>query len=210
MSTYPLDDTNLLLLQPELPEFEWLNAPAEWSLKDGSMMIAAEPGTDFFRSPRGAEPKDNAPFLHVPVSGDFSVRARVKADLRAFGDAGGLTIRLSPEKWAKLCIERSPAGEINIVSVVTDGYSDDANNELLDGSEAFLRITRRDSLIGFHYSLDGKTWRFARNFRFEVPEEKPLLAGIHVKSPYGSEGCSAVFRELIFSRKTVENFKSGE
>jgi hypothetical protein len=209
MSSFPLSDTDLLTVQPDLPDFEWMNGPAEWIINKGSMVIASTPKTDFFRSPRGAEPKDNAPFLFYPLFGDFSVRTHLTVDLKAFGDAGGLTIRLSPERWAKLCIERSPAGEINIVSVVTDGYSDDANNELLSSGEAFLRITRRGSLIGFHYSLDGKTWRFARNFHFEVPEEKPLLAGIHVQSPYG-DGCSAVFNELIFSRDTVKDFKSGE
>ena len=209
MNNYPPVDTDLLSVQPEIPGFEWFNPPAEWVIEKGSMIITSEPETDFFRSPRGVQPKDNAHFLFYPVSGDFSVKTHLRADLKAFGDAGGLTIRLSAERWAKLCIERSPAGEINIVSVVTDGYSDDANNELLTHPEAFLRITRRGGLVGFHFSLDGKIWRFARNFRFPVPDGEALLTGIHVQSPY-SDGCSAVFRELVFSKDTVENFKSGE
>lgn len=120
-----------------------------------------------------------------------------------------MTMRLSAERWAKICIERSPSGEVNVVSVVTGGYSDDANNELLAAPEAWLRITRRNNLAGLHYSLDGREWRFARTFRFGVSADKPILAGIHVQSPYG-KGCNAVFSELIFSRHTVENFKSGE
>ena len=209
MGDYPCTDIDLLASQSGLSGFKWLNEAETWRMDQEAIMISSKAETDFFRSPRGAHPKDNAPFLYYPMQGDFSFSARIIANLKKFGDAGGLTIRQNPERWAKICIEKSPSGEINIVSVVTSGYSDDANNELLGTPDAFLRITRTGSLIGLHYSLDGKIWRFARTFRFEVPKGIPLLAGIHVQSPY-STSCSAVFRKLVYSENTVENFKSGE
>lgn len=209
MKNLPCPDTNVLLKSACLDEFCWLHEPASHTLENGELTIIPKPNSDFFRSPRGVTPLDNAPLWYVSVTGDFSFRAHLKTDLKGFGDAGGLTIRASAEEWAKLCIERSPAGEINVISVVTDGISDDANNELLSGEEAHLRITRRGDLIGMHYSLDGSSWRFARAFRFPGAQKGPLLAGLHAQSPYG-EGCSAVFSELFFSEQTVQDFKSGE
>jgi uncharacterized protein len=209
MTNLPCPDKNVLLSPACSNEFRWLHEPASSSLTNGKLTIAPKANSDFFRSPKGVTPLDNAPLWYVSVTGDFSFRAHLKTDLKAFGDAGGLTLRASAEQWAKLCIERSPAGEINVISVVTDGISDDANNELLSGQEAHLRITKRGDLIGMHYSLDGNSWRFARAFRFPGSGQRPLLAGVHAQSPYG-EGCSAVFSELFFSEKTVQDFKSGE
>jgi regulation of enolase protein 1 (concanavalin A-like superfamily) len=189
-----------------LREFSWLNDPKSWALEAGVLSMVPNTKTDFFRSPLG-EIRDSACLLSKPVSGDFTVIAHTRAKLVGFGDASAVTVRESAGKWAKLCLERSPIGDINAVSVVTDGFSDDANSELLGGPEAWLRITRRGDLFGMHHSIDGETWRFVRAFALDVPAKVDV--GIHAQAPY-AEGCSVEFDYFEIRDTAVQDFRSGE
>ena len=116
-------------------------------------------------------------------------------------------MRVSGEQWAKICVERSPVGEVSIVSVVTDPWSDDANNELLATPEAHLRISRQGELFGMHYSLDGRAWRFVRAFALAAPAE--VRVGVHAQAPFG-DGCRARFDHLEIDPRAVADFRSGE
>ena len=189
------------------PRLEWINEPPEWSL-DGHGRLHMTPAaeTDFFR-PIDRPGSDSAALLCVPVAGDFTARTRVHATLAGFGDAAALTVRVSPEQWAKICVERSPVGEVSVVSVVTDPWSDDANGELLDTPAAHLRLTRNGELFGMHYSLDGEHWRFARAFGMSAPAE--VLVGVHAQAPFVS-GCQARFDHLEIDPQPVADFRSGE
>lgn len=184
----------------------WLNEPPQWSFDDRGLTIVAKACTDFFR-PYGGAATDSACLLYKEMSGDFTVRTHLTAELAGFGDAGALTVRADAEQWLKLCIERSPIGEVSIVSVVTRTWSDDANNELLDQPACHLRLTRRGDVFAMHYSLDGATWRFVRTFGFALPNT--VMVGVHAQAPFMG-GCRATFGGLHISPEAVKDFRSEE
>ena len=186
--------------------FEWLNEPPEWEFSESGLRIKPLAKTDFFR-PCGREPVDSAGLLHTRATGDFTARALVTADLVGFGDAVAVTIRSDEKLWAKLCVERSPIGDISVVSVVTNGWSDDSNGELLDTPESHLRVTRKGNVFGMHFSTDGDTWRFVRTFALEMPET--VLVGVHAQAPFVG-GCSVRVYSFELADFPVEDFRSGE
>jgi len=188
-------------------ELKWLNEPPEWAFEETGLRIAPRAPSDFFR-PYGGEPKDNCCLLYRETSGDFTATAQVTAArLVAFGDAAALTVRASETQWAKLCLERSPIGEISLVSVVTNPWSDDSNSEIVTTPACYLRLTRKGNVFGMHYSLDGTMWRFVRTFALELPSS--VMVGIHAQAP-STPGCQVVFRSLTISAEPVGDFRSGE
>lgn len=200
------------LLSPAAPTpsggpLEWTCEPPEWHIdSEGRLAVTPAGETDFFR-PIDRPGRDNAALYGTPVTGDFTARTYASATLAGFGDAAALTVRAAAEQWAKICIERSPAGEVAIVSVVTDPWSDDANNELLADAAAHLRITRKGDLFGMHYSLDGHIWRFVRAFGMVAPAD--VNVGVHAQAPFGA-GCQAQFDYLEVDAGAVDDFRSGE
>jgi uncharacterized protein len=185
---------------------QWLHEPKAWNFKNEVLCVEPYGKTDAFRKYKQPA-KDDACFLYVEVKGDFTLITKLRLEATVFGDAGAITIRGDEKTWAKLCIERSPCGETSIVSVVTNEWSDDANNELLVAPEAYLRLIRVENLVGMHFSLDGETWRFVRAFGLEWPST--VNVGIQAQAPLQA-GCRAYFEELKFSRKVVSDFRSGE
>ena len=188
------------------PDLKWLNEPPDWRLAEGELSVTPEAGTDFFR-PVGDPPFDNAGLLYTEASGDFTAVTHAEAHLVGFGDAAAITVRAGSDRWAKLCIERSPLGEVSIVSVVTAPWSDDANSELLDRPARYLRITRRGDLLGMHHSADGELWRFVRACHLELPGT--VMVGVHAQAPFVG-GSQATFRLLYVRPEPVQDFRSGE
>ena len=186
-------------------ELQWLNPPEQWHVGEG-LTIVPKAETDFFR-PYDGRVLDNACLLYRKVAGDFTSVVGLNADLVAFGDAGALMIRQDATHWAKICLERSPIGDISVVSVVTNPWSDDSNGELLDRPECFLRLTRRGNVFGMHYSRDGRSWRFMRTFGLEISETADL--GIHAQAPFQA-GCRVTFTRWELTSDAVADFRSGE
>ena len=185
---------------------KWRNEPAAWNFTAEGLFVEPDGKTDVFRK-HGYPAKDTACFLYTEVSGDFSLTANLKMEGTAFGDAGAITIRRDEQMWAKLCVERSPAGETSIVSVVTNPWSDDANNELLAAPGAHLRITRIDNLIGMHYRASGDAWRFVRAFGLDWPSV--VKVGFQAQAPVQA-GCKVYCEQLILSKDVVRDFRSGK
>ncbi len=183
----------------------WLHEPTAWEFTHGRLTVVPVGCTDFFR-PRGQAGNDNAALLWVPVTGPFTARTYLRASLAGFGDAGVLTVRAAADQWAKLCVERSPIGDIGVVSVVTDPWSDDANSELLPSAASWLRVSRDGASFGMHYSLDGHRWRFVRAFTCDMPDT--VMVGVHAQAPFMA-GCSAEFTCLEIGHEPVADFRSG-
>ena len=184
----------------------WMNEPPEWGFEAEGLTLVPQARTDFFRPCQGA-PHDNACLLYVEVTGDFTAVTHARAHLVGFGDGAAITVRQDATQWAKLCLERSPFGEVAVVSVVTDGWSDDANNELLTRPECFLRLTRKGTTFGMHYSQDGGRWRFVRTFGLAMPAA--VKVGIHAQAPF-VRGCQASFSTFALTAEAVRDFRSGE
>lgn len=198
-----LGDTEGTRLDPALA---WLNEPQGWRAEDDVLTITADPKTDFFQGLEGFD-NDTACLLHRRVSGDFTLRALVEVDNREFADAGCLTLRHDPKTWAKVCLERSPVGDLNVVSVVTDGTSDDATHELAPEPRRWLRLSRKGSEFAIHHSADGELWRFARFFVLGAPET--VSVGVHAQSPFG-DGLTARFLDIELLDAPVADYRSGE
>lgn len=184
----------------------WFQEPPEWGFDQDGLTITPAAKTDFFRGYLRA-PNDSACLLYVDVTGDFTAVTRTRAHLVGFGDAAALTVRASATQWAKLCLERSPIGDVAAVSVVTNPWSDDANNELLDKPECYLRLTRAGDVFAMHYSLDGARWRFVRTFGMVMPPT--VMVGVHAQAPFVG-GCSAQFDLFTLTHEAVKDFRSGE
>ena len=185
---------------------KWLNEPPQWDCGDSELSVTPLGPSDFFRPYKGRV-NDNCCLLYRPTTGDFTAVTQVRAELADFGDAAALTVRASETLWAKLCVERSPIGDISVVSVVTNPWSDDSNGELLKSAECFLRITRKGDVFGMHYSLKGEKWRFVRTFGLEMPAT--VIVGIHAQAPF-TPGCRVYFRSLTISPEPVADYRSGE
>jgi regulation of enolase protein 1 (concanavalin A-like superfamily) len=184
----------------------WLREPPSWKFGPSGLEIVPEGKTDFFRPVIG-EPHDNACLLYTWITGDFTAVADAHAALSGFGDAAALTVRSDAEHWAKICIERSPRGETSIVSVVTEGVSDDSNNELLQAPRASIRLTRTGSVFGMQYRTDAGAWRFVRAFGLDVPAR--LMVGLHAQAPFVS-GCRATFTRFEVEPWGVPDLRSGD
>ena len=191
---------------PPLPApLSWDVAPASWQLDD-ALIIAAPPRTDLFRDPAGSEPQSAAPRLLGPAEGDFQLSARVSCTFDGAFDAGALLLWADEARWVKLALEASPAGEPGVVSVVTDGLSDDANAFAVSGDAAWLRISRLGPACALHARHDDEPWRFVRHF--PLAATSGLRAGFLAQSPAG-EGATARFESIDFTQERLADLRSG-
>jgi len=191
---------------PPLPApLSWDVAPASWQLDD-ALTIAAPPRTDLFRDPAGSEPQTAAPRLLGPVEGDFQLSARVTCTFDGAFDAGALLLWADEARWVKLALEVSPDGDPGVVSVVTDGLSDDANAFAVSGDAAWLRISRLGPSCALHARHDDERWRFVRHF--PLASTSGLRAGFLAQSPAG-EGATARFETIAFTPERLADLRSG-
>jgi regulation of enolase protein 1 (concanavalin A-like superfamily) len=93
-----------------------------------------------------------------------------------------------------------------IVSVVTQGFSDDANAYVVAGNQTFLRIARLGRAFAFHASEDGRYWQLIRNFTLEPSDQ--LAAGFVAQSPTGA-GCTATFAQIVYAPERLADLRSG-
>jgi regulation of enolase protein 1 (concanavalin A-like superfamily) len=186
---------------------DWQVVPLDWAVgPDGSLRIAAGPGTDLFVDPAGGPAELGAPRLVGPVEGDFHLSARVRADLRSTFDAGALVLHCADDTWVKLALERSPDGEAMVVSVVTRGLSDDANGRVVTADAIWLRVSRIGEACALHASDDGARWELVRHFALPAPDG--LTAGFLAQSPTG-EGCTATFDDVRFLAEPLADLRDG-
>lgn len=186
----------------------WTNMPAGWEpLGDGGLRVMAPPKTDYFQNPDRLHSSDSAPYLWLPVEGDFVTQIEVRPAFDSTYDAGALMVRQDERHWAKLCFEYTDFGTHAIVSVVTDGVSDDANGPDIKAPAVWLQIVRVGNLFGLHYALDGQNWRMVRYFRLDM--EDPVQVGLVAQSPVGG-GTTVDFGHWILERRSVENLRAGK
>jgi len=178
-----------------------------WRLGDsGDLVATAGPASDLFVDPAGGAPVLTAPSLLGSVpAGDFQLRARVSVDFAATYDAGVLLLWSDDRTWAKLCFEFSPQRKAMIVSVVTRGVSDDANGFTVDGSTAWLRVSRLGPAYAFHASADGTQWHMVRHFSLGAATPE---AGFEVQSPTG-DGCTATFADISVTADRLGDLRDG-
>jgi regulation of enolase protein 1 (concanavalin A-like superfamily) len=198
---------NTLPILAGIPQpLAWGLAPVAWSQNNDLLSISAGPQTDLFIDPQGATPMLNAPRLLFEAPGDWMLSAQVRVEFGATFDAGVLLIWGGEHTWAKLCFEYSPQREPMVVSVVTNGTSDDANAFTVAGDTVRLRVARIGSAFAFHAAVAGGQWQLIRHFALANPG--PITAGFVAQSPTGA-GCTAHFSEVAFLPERLADLRSG-
>ncbi|MGL4649513.1 MAG: DUF1349 domain-containing protein, partial [Caldilineaceae bacterium] len=157
--------------------------------------------------PAGTVVKTDSPRLLFAPTGDFTLSALVEVGFQSTFDAGVLLLWVDDSHYGKLCFEYSPDGEPMIVSVVTNGLSDDCNSVVVDGNQAWLRVSRRGNALALHWSRDGRRWHFVRYFTLQTLEG--LQTGFSSQSPTG-QGCRAHFSNILWRDAGIVDVRSGE
>jgi regulation of enolase protein 1 (concanavalin A-like superfamily) len=200
---------------PGLPFTLSPSSEASWTIAvaPATVTASAAPHSDIFIDP-GAGTQLNAEsmlnaatLLGVPPDGDFQFSARVTVEFASAYDAGVLLVWVNDRQWGKLCFEFSPDGEPMIVSVVTRGFSDDANAFVVDGRAVWLRVCRLDDAFAYHASVDGKTWRMVRFFTIDGTSTSAAI-GFEAQSPTG-DGCLVTFDDIRFTRQRLGDLRDG-
>ncbi len=195
------------LLMPLSPFLTWSHKPDQIeTLPSGGMRVHAPARTDYFQDPAGNIRNDNAPFLWLPVEGDFVAQGHIRSDHTTTYDAGALMVRQDELHWAKICYEKTDFGTTAAVSVVTNESSDDANGADLTAPDLWLQIARAGNVFGLHYALDGKSWRMVRLFR--LPVIKIVHVGMVAQCPVGP-GTTVDFLSFTVEDRTVTNLRAG-
>jgi regulation of enolase protein 1 (concanavalin A-like superfamily) len=181
---------------------EWQNSPVDWKTdKAGNLTITAGKSTDWFVSPIDGARRENSPRLLFQPADDFVLSARATVDFRSQWDAGVLVLYVNDNTWAKLCLEMTVEKHPAIVSVVTQGLSDDNNSIAVPGNSVYLRIAKAGQAIFFYASEDGRDWKIIRAFSFG-PGAK-VRVGFSSQSPVG-DGCTTVFDQIGYLAKRVD------
>ncbi len=160
---------------------------------DTTFEIFAPSETDFFADPLSSYRIANAPFYAQPSDADFDASVKIEPGFGATGDAGALFVYEHDWRWFKAAFELSDLGYTSVVTVVTDGFSDDSNGERIAADAAWLRVLRRDAAWSVHYSLDGANWQMVRYFPLNL--NRTVNVGVAAQSPAGN-GCTVRFDSL--------------
>ena len=200
--------TNLLLNQTNgLPTgFQWQNRGELTLLSQGGIRISTPATCDFFRDPAGEHVMDSAPYLYLNAEGDFTAKAHVSHNFTSVWDAAAVMVWADTDHWAKLCFEATDFGTRAVVSVVTDGVSDDANGVNYHWPDVWLQLVRKGKLFGMHYGPDGLHWNMVRYFKLDVPET--LKIGLVAQCP-GGPGADIDFLNFELAQKAVSDLRAG-
>jgi regulation of enolase protein 1 (concanavalin A-like superfamily) len=187
-----------------------LNGAAEnATVADGRLTLKSEAKRDNFIDPDGKLSNNTAPVLLAPVDNTkpFTLTAKVTPQFLSTYDAGATYIWVKDTLWFKFAMERSEDGRIRIVSVRTNGTSDDNNHDVVTAKSVFMKISSDTKTVGFYYSLDAKKWQLIRLFKNDYPAK--LWLGVSAQSPVGN-GNSVAFENIALPQKAITNFRMGE
>ena len=189
-------------------ELTWYNSPEKWEYDQNNLNITAGKLTDLFIDPDGTFKAVNSPFTVFQPVDSFLLSCKVRVNFKSDYDAGVLIIYGQENQWVKLCFEFSPQHKPMVVSVVTNGISDDCNHVSIDTNVVYLRVAGLgENIFSFHYSVDGNYWNMVRYFTLK--DAKKVDVGFSSQSPTG-EGCTAVFSEINYKEKYLADIRSGE
>ena len=203
-------DQNLLnkMSKQDLLGFTWMNEPEEFQFSSGSLKIKAAEKTDFFNNPENNEITANAPFLYKELKIDFVATALVKPNFDDIWNACSIVIHMDVTHWIKLAFENSDATGKSIVTVVTNGISDDANGAVLNNKDSiWLRIIRKGNIYALHWSENGKDFKMAR--LAAMPAFEKVKVGIETQCPAG-EGAEHEILYFSIEQRTITDLRKGQ
>ena len=122
-------------------------------------------------------------------------------------NAADLFVYSCDSLWQKLAFEQDEYGNHRIVTVRTQGTSDDNNHDKLDVSSVYLKISSDTKTIASYYSIDKKRWNMVRLYKNCYP--KNIYLGISSQCPQKGS-CTSRFEEISLSHDNVSDFRLGE
>ena len=188
-----------------LQDFKW-NFESELEIKNRMLIIKALPHSDYFVDPANGKKTLNAPYYHIDVNKDFTLRAKVSHSFKSVYDACALMVMSNETCWVKFCFELTDIGTHTVVSVVTNGVSDDANGVDIQGNTVYLQIAKKGKLFALHYSLDGNVFKMVRYFA--LPINETFKIGFVAQSPLG-EGGSFSFEDIDLNYNSIYDLRKG-
>lgn len=179
------------------------------TIDGGVLTLSSNENRDWFFHPanefRKQEVISASADIHEKV---FSITARVAVDFNSAYDAGAIFIEVDEDNWAKLAFEYSAEKKPTIVSVVTRTTSDDSDGPTHFADSVWLRVYCDSETVAYHFSEDGRYWRFLRWFAIPNLAKRPIKAGFGVQAPTGS-GCTARFSDIKFGNERIANIRDG-
>lgn len=167
----------------------WLNEPASWSEADGSLTLATDHGTDFWRETHYGFTRDTGHFLGFVTPDAFTAQLRIQARYETLYDQAGIMVRVDQHNWVKAGVELSD-GRAMLGSVLTQGQSDWASGPYEhDASDFWMRVTVARGVLRIQASADGRTWPLVRLAPFPLAASyrvgpmacTPERSGLHVR-----------------------------
>lgn len=179
---------------------------ANFQMTDGGILIKAKPHSDMVVDAQTAAIISNASYLAQDVEGDFTFSALVSHRFLSTYDACCLIAYANDKLWSKACFECTEEGEHAVVTVMTNGLSDDANSVRITGESVWLRMCRKGDVISVQYSENGADWFFVRILHIPLPNKVRL--GILAQSPVG-DGGDFLFRDITLIEGAPANMRFG-
>jgi uncharacterized protein len=183
-------------------------AAADAKVSDGKLTLRAGAKRDNFRDPHGTGSNNSAPVLLTELDNTkpFTLTAKITPTFLETYDAGALYIWVRDDLWLKLAMEMDERHKTRMVTVRTTGTSDDNDHDVVTAKSVFMKISSDTKVVGFYYSLDGKTWQLIRLFKNDYPSR--IWVGVSTQSPAG-KGTTAVFEDVSLTKQSISNFRLG-
>jgi regulation of enolase protein 1 (concanavalin A-like superfamily) len=185
--------------------FKWENQ-TEVLINDKSLVIKAAPSSNYFIDPSEGTADLSGQYFYLTCEDDFTLRAKVTPNFTTVYDACALLAKSGDKCWAKLCFEYTDIGTYAVVSVVTDGVSDDANGVNIAGNSIYLQLAKKGDVFAMHYSENGKDYQMVRYF--SLPHSETWQLGFVAQSPMGSGG-ERKFEEIELYHQAPDNLRKG-
>ena len=140
----------------------WFNEPETWKQEGETLIVRANPQTDFWRKTHYGFIRDNGHFYYQKAVGDFTVETEFHGEFASLYDQAGLMVRLNPAFWLKTGIEY--VNDIHYVSaVVTREYSDWSVVPLYAYPGSLrLRLRRESGTVVIEYGGPQDSWVMLR------------------------------------------------
>lgn len=187
----------------------WLGTPGIDAVeRDGVIEFGAGPRSDWFVDARTGTTTSSAPGAVMDIGPvPVTVSCGVDADLAATFDAVAMFVHYDDAHWVKFAVELSPDGRIRLVTVRTEGASDDCNHEVLTSARCWLRATVDAESVALHArtSPDGP-WDLIRYC--PAPAQVAPTFALLVQSPTG-EGVRGRFDGVHVEAGSVESLRDG-
>ncbi len=179
-------------------------------LDNGALEFNCVQGLDFFCDPNGKLSNTTLPILLVPINNTkpFTFIAKVTPGFTIDGlyNAADLFVYSNDSLWQKLSFEQDEYGNHRVVSVRTQGTSDDNNHDKLDVKAVYLKISSDTKTIASYYSVDKKEWHMVRLYKNYYSQS--IYLGISSQCPQKGS-CLSYFEEMSLTHDNVRDFRLG-